>query len=137
MPNSDNTYGTYNKQTKIYTQPEDGSSILRVYESVDDAKGYIFTTEALAVFDECCTNLQWSVIADDSGNNTWLKVTFDFGTKGASNQAAADDWAEQFRTRKQALIDSDKFFHLVLEGASPFKGNRTGFVVVDSTDHLF
>ena len=105
----------------------------RVKQLCDKAKQPV----PLAVFNECCTNLQWSVIADDSGNNTWLKVTFDFGTKGASNQAAADDWAEQFRTRKQALIDSDKFFHLVLEGASPFKGNRTGFVVVDSTDHLF
>tara|TARA_B100000676_G_C17929085_1_gene759813 strand:- start:6 stop:419 length:414 start_codon:yes stop_codon:yes gene_type:complete len=137
MTNSDKKYGTYNKQTKIYTQPEDGSSVLRVYESVDDAKAFIFTNEALAVFDECCTNLQWAVIADGNGDNTWLKVTFDFGIKDNASLSPSDHWAEQFKTRKQALIDSDGFFHNVVTGPSPFKGNRTGFVVNDSSDHLF
>jgi len=124
MPNSDNTYGTFNKQTSIFSQVDDGSTALTIFASEDAAKSHFFTTEALAVWDETCTTLQWALVADDNGDNTKLKVTFDFGTKGTPNIAEADDWAGQYNSRKTALINSDGW------AANPYSFES-------STDHLF
>ena len=52
MPNSDNTYGTHNKQTKIISQVDDGSTALTTFANVNEAKAFIFTDEALTVMDE-------------------------------------------------------------------------------------
>lgn len=138
MPNSDNTFGTFNKKTIEFSivnptafnttwQQELGNSGDFVqWPNADTAKAAIFTTEALTVFDECCTNLQWGLKADGSGNNTILVVTFDFGTKGAANQTASEDWAAQYLTRRQALVDSNGWMSLTFEIAS-----------ADSSSHLF
>ena len=106
MPNSDNTYGTFNKQTKIISQKDDGSTALTVFANTDAAKTFFFTDDALTVMDECCTILQWALVADGNGDNTKLKTTFAFGTKGNADIAAGDDWAEQYNTRKTALKDA-------------------------------
>ena len=100
MTNSDTAYGVYNKRTQILSQVDDGSTALTNHADVAAAKSFFYTDDALAVFDECCTQLQWSVV-----DNTKLKYTMAFGTKGG-NIAEADDWAGQFNSRKQALIDS-------------------------------
>ena len=50
-----------------------------------------FTDEALTVMDETCTILEWALVADDNGDNTKLKSTFAFGTKGSPSIAEADD----------------------------------------------
>ena len=105
MPNSDSTYGVHNKQTKIISQVDDGSSALTTFANVDAAKTFFFTDDALTVMDECCTRLEWALVADDNGDNTKLKTTFAFGTKGAGT-SEADDWAEQYNTRKTALINA-------------------------------
>jgi hypothetical protein len=122
MPNSDDTYGTYNKQTKIASQVDDGSTALTVFANLAAAKTFYFTDDALVVWDETCTNLQWALVADDNGDNTKLKFTFDFGTKGG-NIAAADDWAGQYNSRKTTLIDNNTWMKLG--------------VISESTDHLF
>ena len=130
MPNSDTNYGTHNKQTKIFSQIDytvsTGDKVLprTVFANVDAAKTYFFTTEALAIWDECCTNLQWALVADENSSNTKLKVTFAFGTKGG-NISAADDWAGQYNSRKQALLDA---------GESNWFKNGS---IESSTDHLF
>jgi hypothetical protein len=124
MPNADNTYGTFNKLTKILSQVDDGSTALTVFVNTDAAKSHFFTTEALAVWDECCTTLQWALLADANGDNTKLKVTFDFGTKGDPSIAEADDWAGQYSSRTTALIDSNGWASNV-------------YTTEDSTDHLF
>ena len=106
MTNSDNTFGVFNKKTMLFTQEQifDSSWIgWQTYANAEAARDAFLTSKAIAVFNECCTQLQWELQA----NNRDLKVTFAFGTKGASDQSAADDWAEQFRTRQQALIDAD------------------------------
>ena len=120
MPNSDNAYGVYNKKTKILTQTatqsqledaaiNDGASwgtwLKTNFADVDAAKQYFYTTDALTVFDECCTQLQWSVENDGDGNPTQLKYTMAFGTKGG-NINADSDWAGQFNSRRTALINS-------------------------------
>jgi hypothetical protein len=119
MPNSDNTYGTHNKQTKIISQVDDGSTALTNHADVAAAKSFFLTTEALAVFDECCTELQWAVV-----DSTKLKFTMSFGTKGASDITEADDWAEQFKSRTAALIAADGY-------------NKQLYTQADSSDHLF
>jgi len=124
MPNSDNLHGTFNKQTSIFSQTDDGSTALTVFADTDTAKSHFFTTEALAVYDETCTTLQWALVADGNGDNTKLKVTYDFGVKGIPNIAPADDWAGQYNSRKQALIDSNGWA-------------ANGYTTEISTDHLF
>ena len=101
MPNSDNTYGTFNKRTQILSQIDDGSTALQNFADVEEAKSWFYTADALTVFDECCTELQWSVVDSQK-----LKYTMTFGTKGTANISAADDWAEQYNSRKTALINS-------------------------------
>ena len=105
MTNSDNAFGLFNKRTQILSQVDDGSTTATTFSNVTEAKDFFYTTEAQTVFNECCTQLQWSVENDGNGNATRLKYTMAFGTKGG-NIAEADDWAGQFNSRKQALINS-------------------------------
>jgi len=105
MTNSDNTFGTFNKITHIAAQPYDGSTALTTFADVAAAKAHFFTTDAITIFDETCTELQWEVINDARGDATSLKWTMAFGTKG-TDTAEADDWSAQHLTRKQAKIDA-------------------------------
>jgi hypothetical protein len=100
MTNTDNRYGTFNKRTQVLSQIDDGSTALTTFATVNEATVFFYTTEALAVFNECCTQLQWAL-----AGTTGLKYTMTFGTKGG-NIAAADDWAEQFNSRKTVLINA-------------------------------
>jgi hypothetical protein len=119
MPNSDNAYGTFNKRTQILSQIDDGSTALVNHASVDAAKSFFYTAEALAVFDECCTQLEWAIV-----DSTKLKYTMAFGTKGG-NIAAEDDWAGQFNSRKTALINSAGW------------SNGVVYTTEESNSHLF
>jgi len=123
MTNSDNTFGMFNKITHIAAQPYDGSTALTTFSNTTDAKNFFFTADALTIFDETCTELQWAVINDARGDATSLKWTMTFGTKGAGT-AEADDWAEQHKTRKQAKIDAPlKSF--AIQGAEQDNGDNT------------
>lgn len=124
MPNSDNKFGTYNKRTSIFSQKNNGSTALTIFADVDVAKSHFFTTAALAVWDETCTTIQWVLVKDGNGDNTKLKVTFDFGTKGGQIDPA-DDWAEQYNSRKKALMHSNSWF------------KNPAVAAVDQPDHLF
>ena len=129
MTNSDNTFGTHNKRTQILTQVQDrgfdiwdgsrATNDIQNFGDVDTAKSWFYTDEALTVFNECCTELQWSVV-----DNQKLKYTMTFGTKGTKGIAAADDWAGQFSSRKQALIDSGGWA-------------KNPYSTAESSDHLF
>tara|TARA_A100001011_G_scaffold122855_1_gene129699 strand:- start:1948 stop:2337 length:390 start_codon:yes stop_codon:yes gene_type:complete len=129
MTNSDNTFGTHNKRTQILTQVQDrgfdiwdgsrATNDIQNFGDVDTAKSWFYTDEALTVFNECCTELQWSVV-----DNQKLKYTMAFGTKGTAGIAAADDWAGQFSSRKQALIDSGGWA-------------KNPYSTAESSDHLF
>ena len=103
---------------------EDGlSTENKVFASVDEAKSFFFTDEALTVMDETCTVLEWALHADSDGNNTKLKTTFAFGTKGTSDIAEADDWAGQYLSRKTTLVDAGNW-------------TKTLANFEDSSDHL-
>ena len=126
MPNTDSTHGTFNKQTQIISQAPDGTSTGTIFADADQAKSHILTTEALAVFDECCTEIQWALVPH--AKTPGLKVTFSFGTKGTPDITPANDWAGQFASRQQALVDSDGWFKS--DGISSWRA-------ATSTDHLF
>ena len=100
MTNSFNRYGTFNKRTQLLTQIDDGSTALTTFATVAEAKSFFYTDAALAVFDECCTELQWALVG-----STGLKYTMTFGTKGG-NIAAADDCAGQYLSRMTTLISA-------------------------------
>jgi len=161
MTNSDTTFGTHNKKTVILSQIDDGSTALITFANANDAVAFHLTSEAQAVFNECGTELQWALVADGNGDNTKLKYTIAFGSKGAGT-AEADDWAGQFNSRKQALIDSNGWVRIPTgDKADPTTwptddseaGDggatttpalsqyliwaRTGYTVEESTDHLF
>ena len=98
---------------------------MTVFADTDAAKSHFFTTAALAVWDETCSTLKWALLADSNGDNTKLKVTFDFGTKGDPNIKEEDDWAGQYNLRKTALIDSNGWF------------KNPATATPDQEDHLF
>jgi len=116
MPNADNTYGTFNKMTKILSQLETPP---RNFANVDEAKAYFLSSEALTVFDECCTELQWAVV-----DNQKLKYTMTFGIKDDRNTESGNDWAIQYKTRVDALNNANNF-------------HAYAFSEEESSDHLF
>ena len=122
MPNSDNTYGTNHKQTKIVSQTIESPI---TFTDVATAKSSFFTDDALTVMDECCTQLEWALI--DSNK---LKFTFAFGTKGG-NIAAADDWAGQYNSRKSVLLAIDE------DNTTTTRGWLKTGLIAESSDHLF
>lgn len=124
MTNSDSRYGTFNKKTQILTQIDDGSTALTTFATIAEAKSFFYTDAALAVFNECCTELQWALVG-----TIGLKYTMTFGTKGG-NIAAADDWAEQFNSRKTSLRNSNNWFKY--HGKS-----YSDWTIQESDNHLF
>ena len=119
MTNSDNTFGTHNKITQILSQVDDGSTAFTNHADVAAAKSFFLTTAALTVFDECCTELQWAAV-----DNTKLKYTMTFGTKGTSDINASDDWGGQYASRITALVDAGTLAN------NPFSE-------AESSEHLF
>ena len=144
MANSDNTYGLHNKATREfriwYDSGENRSDIVpqSFGGNVETAKNFFFTTEALAVFDETSTQIQYAITADGNG----LKITNAHGTKGAPDQAEADDWSAQFTSRKNALIGSNGWIKstalTVLNDPDSNKHQvGKGWVETQTNDHLF
>jgi len=129
MTNSDNTFGTYNKATNQMQQhmPTPWTK----FASVDEAKTFFFTDAALAVFEKNCTNLQWALVSDHYGDNTKLKYTYDFGTKGSPTQDASSDHAETFKSEKDALQTGDM--------SGWFKRPTSTYcsTLTEDSDHLF
>jgi hypothetical protein len=93
-----------------------------IHANTSDALNHFLTSEGQAVFNECATQLQWELVNDDNGDATGLKHTAAFGTKG--NNDPENDWAEQYNSRKTALINANNW-------------SATGFVATPSEDHLF
>jgi len=119
MTNSDTTFGTHNKITHIYTQHDDGSTALINFADTAAALAYYFTDEALAVFDECCTQLQWALVDAQT-----LKFTAAYGVVADANTAG---WGDTFNSRKTTLEDADGFHKAVWPT----------FVASTSESHLF
>ena len=78
-----------------------------VFANTGEAQEFFYTDDALAVFNECCTELQWALVDDDDSLATGVKYTYTFGSKGPDEQGGADDWPALFTSRKQALEDAD------------------------------
>ena len=126
MTNSDTSYGLHNKITHIHTQNDDGSTALINFSDTDAALAYYFTDEALAVFNECCTQLEWALV----DSNT-LKYTMAFGVV---EDAGTAGWGDTFLSRKAAL----KQQHLDDSTVVGFyKDTWPSYVVATSEDHLF
>ena len=130
MTNSDTLFGTFNKHTNIIEQVSDGSSAFHSFANVDEAKAYYFTDRALAVFDTWCTNLQWALVADEDGNNTKLKYTYDFGTRAGVVDSPDNDNTGKFKSEMTALQSEGDMY-------MPSWFGHGNVQVTESTDHLF
>ena len=133
MPNNDDTYGTFNKRTHIYSQETNGDpdveavNEITTFANTTEAKNLFLPSALQTIFDECCTTLQWALVKDEIGRNTKLKVTFDFGLKGGV--PLEEEWSEQFITRNAAI-----------GGPNPPVGvsfTLEIFTDTDSVEHLF
>tara|TARA_R110000822_G_scaffold236121_1_gene366802 strand:+ start:312 stop:632 length:321 start_codon:yes stop_codon:yes gene_type:complete len=101
-----------NKRTNIVSQTDVTDVAKKVFADTDTAIAYFFTSNAKAVFDACCTQLQWALVADDNGDNTKVKYTLVFGSESKVDQFA------------DAEKDSSNW------------GNN-GFTSANSSSHLF
>ena len=84
--------------------------------------------ELMIIFNECMTNLQWALVQDENGNNTKLKVTFDFGIKEHVSDPD-EQWAQQFNIRKAAVPGQPN--------AQGGFWRQTNFSDTNSPEHLF
>ena len=117
MTNSDNLYGVFNRISGIYSQVPITSNPLKVFASVDEAKLFFHTSAALAVHDECCTELLWALEGP-----TQLKRTMAFGIKKNGNEEM--HWSDQYNLKRTELINKNKWAK-----------NTYTFKIVE--DHLF
>jgi hypothetical protein len=94
-------FGIFNKRTHILLQlSEDKKS----FTDVEDAKRWFFTQEALDVHYSTCYKLEWELL-----DNTKLKYTMAWTTKGDPNILPENDWAGIYTASKQELIDKQKW----------------------------
>ena len=104
MVTIDNKYGLFNKRTHLLTQITKKENKFLIFNSINDAKTFFYTDNALEVFKDCCAKIEWQLV--DSKQS--LKYTMAFGTKGG-NILEIDDWAGQFNFRKQSLITKNNW----------------------------
>lgn len=106
--------GLYNRLSKIY-RPMDTS--LR-FNTIDEAKRYFWTDEALDLFRYCCEE-RYSLTEDKNG----LQWTIAFGEP--DNQfPGMIKWADQWRDGKQELHNKNKWFNSITK-------------IEHDTEHLF
>tara|TARA_B100001057_G_C22744292_1_gene909127 strand:+ start:600 stop:1046 length:447 start_codon:yes stop_codon:yes gene_type:complete len=148
MTNSDNTFGTFNKQSKEITLLDQADNSTERSQSfsgnVETAKSHFFTDDALTMFNSTATRLQWAITSSGNG----LRWTIDFGIPAGSS-SASDSWAEKFKSQKTALIDANNFvkascLYHDTGGAENEDGSGTNgqasqwyWKITDSSDDLF
>jgi len=131
MPNSDNTYGTFNKSTREYKiyKGFDNSVVSQSFGgNVETAKNHFFTDEALACWNNNSTQIEWAITSDGNG----IKVTNAFGTKGSSDQDAASDWAATWTSTKNSLLAANNWIK-----SSALNDNTYYWKMDTSEEHLF
>ena len=159
MANSDTAYGLNNKITRIITErwlkeEAEGVSTLeaKIIQSwsgnVSTAQSHCFTSDALALMNECATQIEWAIV--DSGNG--LKFTIAFGTPADPDQ---QPWAEKWKLGKTSLTNAgnwtkqhqvpDSYFdepdNSVPNADAKAAGNladlHTEMISTENGDHLF
>lgn len=131
MTNNDRKFGTFNKKTHVYYQTDESGTPLvspKVFSNLSEAKDYFMPPELLVIFNECMTNLEWALVADDNGKNTKLKATFDFGIREDVSDTK-EQWAEQFNIRKASVPGQPN--------AQGGYWRQTNYSDPDSPEHLF
>ena len=106
----------HNRITKIFGQmPDVVFDTPLFFKSAEEARDHFFTPEAVDVFTNLTTHVEWKLINDENGKPTMVKVTQGFDLSGIS---------EDYLQRKTALMNIDKWV-------------RTPFSMLASEDHLF
>jgi hypothetical protein len=105
----------HNKFTVITSQIFDGSTALTVFSSIDQAKNFFYTTDALSCSDNYSSRVEYQLVADENGYNTKLKRTEGFDTSGIG---------DQYNEIKNDLLNAGNW------GNNPY-------TTTESADHLF
>ena len=136
MPNLDNTYGTYNKQTfeiKL-SNTENNTVVTQSFGgNVDTAKNYFLTTDAINNINDCGTQVSWAITSDGNG----IKYTIAFGIK---RDADATQWAEIFKSTQTALQDANNFVKSSLLTTKTYNGQtypEFKWAQTSTDSHLF
>ena len=104
-----------NRITKIFGQMPDVAPDPIHFESAEEARDHFFTVEAVDVFTNLTTRVEWKLVNDDNGYPTMVKVTQGFDLSGIG---------EDYLSRKNVLMDLDKWV-------------KTPYSMLESEDHLF
>ena len=108
-----------NKYTSTMSQHDDGSTVLTIFSTVQQAKDYFLSANAQQCITDNSTQVEWALVEDDDGNNTKLKTTVGFDLSGQG---------QAYNNRMIELINADDW------GA----GNHyTTVEASDSSEHLF
>jgi len=94
---------------------ESEEASLTIFSSVDEAKSFFWSTDALSCVDTNTSQVQYQLVADGEGNNTMVKKTEAWDTSGIG---------DTYNTLKTNLINSNNW-------------GITGYTTENSTDHLF
>lgn len=105
----------HNMFTAILSQIDDGSTAPTVFATIDEAKSFFWTVEALAVVDNYTSRVEYQLVADANGDYTKLKKTEGFDTSGIG---------DTYNTEKDALLSSNQW-------------GKNGYTQERSEDHLF
>ena len=105
----------HNKFTVITSQIFDGSTALTVFSSIDQAKNFFYTADALSCCDNHTSRVEYQLVADENGDNTKLKRTEGFDTSGIG---------DQYNTTKDTLLNAGNWAN-------------NPYTTAVSEDHLF
>jgi hypothetical protein len=132
MPNSDTTYGTYNKQSyeiKILNSDNDSVITQSFGGDIDTAKNFFLTADTLTALDTNATQLQYAITGDGNG----LKYTIAFGIK---KDSSATEWAEAYKTSITNLTNASNFVKSSALQVDGQAANRK-WTITSTNSHLF
>lgn len=118
-----------NRYTNIISQnntgyEDGGAPALTIFTTVDQAKNFFFTANALQCMEDHSTQVAWALVADANGDYTRLKRTLGFDLSGQG---------QQYNNRMIELIAANDWGVSPVDGA----GAYTTVETTDPSEHLF
>jgi hypothetical protein len=101
--------------SKLFGQMPDVAPIPVQFTTAFEARDHFFTAEAVDVFTNLTTRVEWQLVDDENNLPTMLKVTQGFDLSGIGSD---------YNEKKQQLMDEDKWV-------------KTPFSMISLDYHLF
>ena len=101
--------------SKIFGQMPDVAPVPIEFKTAEEARDHFFTVEAVDVFTNLTTRVEWKLMNDSDGKRTMLQVTQGFDYSPIQGD---------YLNRKNALMELDRWV-------------RTPYSMQETKDHLF